>query len=159
MSDEVMTATTTVAAPIETVFGVLADPALHQDIDGTGWVREAVDPARLTASGEIFRVAMYHENHPDGHYEMANRVEAFSPPQVISWRPGQVDRQSGELGFGGWSWRYDLTTTGDDTTEVTLTYDWSAVPASLREHIAFPPFPAAHLENSLAHLAQLAATR
>ncbi len=31
--------------------------------------------------------------------------------------------------------------------------------AVLREHIQFPPFDDAHLENSLQHLADLAATR
>ena len=40
--------------------------------------------------------------------------------------------------------------------EVTLSYDWSAVPAPIREHIGFPPFPADHLANSLAHLSELA---
>ena len=32
---------------------------------------------------------------------------------------------------------------------------WSAVPAPIREHIGFPPFPTEHLANSLAHLAEL----
>jgi hypothetical protein len=33
---------------------------------------------------------MYHENHPDGSYEMANRVLVFEPPRLISWEPGYV---------------------------------------------------------------------
>ena len=33
---------------------------------------------------------MYHENHPDGGYEMANQVLAFDPPRVISWKPGYM---------------------------------------------------------------------
>ncbi|ARX80965.1 polyketide cyclase [Streptomyces alboflavus] len=41
-------------------------------------------------------------------------------------------------------------------TEVTLTYDWSAVPQSVREYLEFPPFGPEHLTNSLAHLAELA---
>jgi len=36
-----------------------------------------------------------------------------------------------------------------------LSYDWSAVPAFLRQHIGFPPFPPDHLGNSLTHLAGL----
>ena len=43
------------------------------------------------------------------------------------------------------------------TTTVTLSYDWSEVPDSIREHIGFPPFPREHLGNSLAHLAELVA--
>ena len=42
---------------------------------------------------------------------------------------------------------------------MTLTYDWSAVPPQLREHIQFPPFDSVHLDNSLKHLAELAHAR
>jgi uncharacterized protein YndB with AHSA1/START domain len=153
MTDETLAARTTVAAPAEAVFAVLADPTSHPAIDGTGWVVKALDTAPLTGSGQIFRMAMYHANHPDGSYEMANRVEAFDAPRTISWQPGQeVDGQ--ELRFGGWIWRYDLAA-GSDGTAVTLTYDWSAVPPPLREYISFPPFTSEHLENSLRHLAEL----
>ena len=55
-------------------------------------------------------------------------------------------------------WRYDLVPDGPARTDVTLTYDWSAVPAFLREHITFPPFPVDHLTASLQHLAELVAT-
>jgi hypothetical protein len=53
-------------------------------------------------------MAMYHANHPDGNYQMANRVQVFDPPRAISWEPGQ-DTGDGRLRFGGWVWRYDLT--------------------------------------------------
>ncbi len=98
---------------------------------------------------------MYHENHPDGAYQMANRVQVFDPPSAISWEPG-YNAGDGSLRFGGWTWRYDLAPDGPGKTRVTLTYDWSAVPESLREHIGFPPFRPDHLDNSLAHLAELA---
>jgi len=109
----------------------------------------------LTAAGQIFRIAMYHENHPDGAYQMANRVQVFDPPSAISWEPG-YNAGDGSLRFGGWTWRYDLAPDGPGKTRVTLAYDWSAVPESLREHIGFPPFRPDHLDNSLAHLAELA---
>jgi hypothetical protein len=86
---------------------------------------------------------------------MVNRVQAFDPPSAISWEPGQ-DAGDGNLSFGGWVWRYDLTPAGPSKTRVTLSYDWSAVPDSVREHLQFPPFPPDHLGNSLGHLAQLA---
>jgi uncharacterized protein YndB with AHSA1/START domain len=153
-----MSATTTVNAPAEAVFDVLADPSTHAAIDGTGWVRESLDGKRLTETGQVFRMAMYHDNHPDKDYEMANRVEVFDRPRTIAWQPGQGPDDA-NLDFGGWVWRYDLEPAGADRTQVTLTYDWSAVPPQLREHIGFPPFDAAHLDNSLKHLAELAATR
>lgn len=147
---------TTVDAPAATVFAALADPANHAAIDGTGWVREPVDGERITGVGQIFRMAMYHDNHPDGAYEMANTVIAFQPDRVIAWEPGQPGAD-GVVEGGGWTWRYDLQPQGDGQTRVTLTYDWSAVPAAFREQIEFPPFPAEHLHNSLANLAELVA--
>lgn len=155
---EKISAVTTIEAASDVVFAVLADPSSHAAIDGTGWVRDSLDRERLTAAGQVFRMAMYHDNHPDKTYEMANEIRVFDPPRAISWQPGQPDA-GGELRFGGWSWRYDLAPLGESETEVTLTYDWSAVPVPIREHIGFPPFAPDHLRNSLAHLAELAAAR
>jgi len=154
MADDSLSATTIIHAPAEVVFAVLADPTRHAAIDGTGWVGGPIESEPLTAAGQVFRMAMYHPNHPDGTYQVANRVQVFDPPNAISWETGQ-ETDDGSLTFGGWVWRYDLTPVGPSETEVTLSYDWSAVPQSLRQHIGFPPFPADHLGNSLAHLAAL----
>lgn len=155
MTDDTLTASTTIEAPAAAVFAVLADPTRHPAIDGTGRVCEPVDRDRLTEPGQIFRMGMYHPNHPDGNYEMANQVQVFDPPHTISWKPGNRS-DDGELRFGGWIWRYDLAPDGPSSTKVTLTYDWSAVPEPVRQHIGFPPFGRGHLENSLAHLSSLA---
>ena len=155
MEPEKMTATITIDATPDAVFAVLADPTSHPAIDGTGWVREPLDPSPLTEVGQMFRMAMYHENHPDKNYEMANRVEIADAPHTIAWKPGQVSPDTGETGFGGWTWRYDLEPSGPTQTKVTLTYDWSAASPEVRQFIQFPPFPQEHLDNSLAHLAKL----
>ena len=102
-----MNVVTTINAPAQAVFDVLADPSTHAAIDGTGWVRESLDGKHLTETGQVFRMAMYHENHPDKDYEMANRVEVFDPPHAVAWQPGQGDDDA-NLDFGGWIWRYDL---------------------------------------------------
>jgi uncharacterized protein YndB with AHSA1/START domain len=155
---DTVSASTIINAPAEAIYAVLADPAKHAAIDGTGWVCEALDGQPLTAAGQVFRMAMYHANayHQDGNYRMANRVQVCDPPRIISWEPGQ-DTGDGSPRFGGWVWRYDLAPAGPSGTKVTLSYDWSAVPGFLREHIGFPPFPPDHLANSLAHLAGLVA--
>jgi uncharacterized protein YndB with AHSA1/START domain len=155
MSDETMSATTTIGAPAEAVFAVLADPPRHVDIDGTGWVEAVLDEERLTAAGQVFRVRMYHQQHPDGNYQVDNLVVAFEPPSVIAWKPGGVSEATGEHEAGGWVWRYDLTQIGPSETDVTLTYDWSQVGAEPRQRLPFPPFPPEHLTNSLDHLASL----
>ncbi len=157
MTTDTLIAATTIGAPADAVFAVLADPARHAAIDGTGWVCEPLDGEPLRQEGQVFRMAMYHSNHPDGRYEMANAIRIFDSPRAIAWEPGQ-DTGSGTLEFGGWIWRYDLTPVGPSETTVTLTYDWSAVPAAIREYIAFPPFAPEHLDNSLHHLAEMATT-
>ena len=89
---------------------------------------------------------------------MTNRVAVFDPPRAISWEPGQDIAGDGKPQFGGWTWRYDLVAAEPSRTEVTLTYDWTAVPPFLREHITFPPFPVDHLTNSLRHLGRAGPT-
>jgi hypothetical protein len=51
--EENVSATLVIAVPAERVFAVLADPAAHSAIDGTGWVQEAADQAPLTAAGQL----------------------------------------------------------------------------------------------------------
>ncbi|OBB07209.1 polyketide cyclase [Mycobacteriaceae bacterium 1482268.1] len=164
MTEDKVSVRTTINAPADAVFAILADPTTHQAIDGTGWVRESLDEKPVTEVGQIFRMGMHHDNHPEGYYEMANRVDVFDPPRAIAWQPGQGPDERGnlsgnsELTFGGWIWRYDLTPLGDDRTEVTLTYDWSDVSPQMRD-IQFPPFELSHLDSSLKHLAELAEKR
>ncbi|MET7992420.1 SRPBCC family protein [Amycolatopsis sp. NPDC005232] len=152
MAEKNVSATLTIAVPAGTVFAVLTDPATHAAIDGTGWVREPVDRALLTEVGQLFRMDMYYATG----YRVVNKVHVLEPPRVVGWFTGQ-EKEDGELEFGGWTWRYDLTPLGPSGTEVTLTYDWSAVPQFIRDRgIRFPPFPPDHLVNSLHHLAELA---
>lgn len=163
MDQENVSASLTVAVPAARVFAVLADPAAHAAIDGrsqvtngAGRVLEAVDRAALTEVGQVFRMGMHHPGHPRGNYQTANKVFVFDPPRAIGWLTG-TERDGGRLDFGGWFWRYDLAALGPSETEVTLIYDWSAVPPSIREYIPFPPFGPEHLASSLRHLAELAA--
>jgi Polyketide cyclase / dehydrase and lipid transport len=150
-----VSATVTIDAPAATVFAVLADPTTHAAIDGTGWVQEPADRAPLTEVGQIFRMDMYHANHPDGDYQVVNKVQVLDPRRAIGWLTG-YRKDNGDLEFGGWIWRYDLVPLGPAETAVTHTYDWSAVPPHIRERIQFPPFGPDHLANSLRHLAELA---
>jgi hypothetical protein len=82
-------------------------------------VTKALDTAPIARSGQMFRMGMYHTNHPDGSYVVANRVATFEPPRAISWEPGQDVADGGEPQFGGWIWRYDLAPFGPSSTEVT----------------------------------------
>ncbi|GAB1508858.1 SRPBCC family protein [Actinophytocola sp. KF-1] len=153
---EAVSATLTITTSAARVFTVLADPTTHAAIDGTGWVQEPADPAPLTEAGQLFRMDMHHADHPNGDYRVVNKVVVLDAPRAIGWLTG-YEKDNGDLVFGGWVWRYDLSPLSQTETEVTLTYDWSDVPQSGRDIIQFPPFGPDHLINSLRHLAQLAA--
>lgn len=150
----IASAIVTIEAEAEVIFDVLTDPSKHAAIDGTGWICEALDSDRLTEEGQIFRMGMYHPKHPDGEYATANEVQVLDRPNAISWKPG-YETGDGTLAFGGWVWRYDLRPVEPRVTEVTLSYDWSAITDEARQVQSFPPFPLFHLSNSLAHLAEL----
>ena len=145
----------TVAASPAEVFALLTDPARHHETEPTDWVRGPLepDPAPISEVGQVFGIEMFHVN-AGGRYEMHNRVIAFEQERTVAWEPGQY-RPDGELGTGGWTWRYDLAPAGepDAGTEVTLTYDWSRVPPALREEFGLPPFAREFLDQSLASLA------
>jgi hypothetical protein len=153
-AQDTVSTTLTIAASAARVFAVLADPTTHAAIDGTGWVREAPDPAPLAEVGQLFRMDMYHSAHTVGDYQVVNKVTVFDATRAIGWLTG-YEKADGELVFGGWQWRYDLVPLSSDEAAVTLTYDWSAVPQEGRELIQFPPFGPDHLANSLRHLATL----
>src|SRR5688572_16836944 len=100
MQQDNMSATLSIAVPAARVFAVLANPMSHAAIDGTGWVQEPIDRAPLTEVGQIFRMGMYHPDHPDGDYRVANKVQVLDRPRAIGWLPG-VEHGDGHLEFGG----------------------------------------------------------
>jgi len=152
-----MTATTeryavtrTIAATPEQIFAVLADPSRHCNAEPTDWVRDAVDTAPITGTGQIFAMNMF-LIHRGGHYVTHNLVNVFDKDRAIGWMPGQLD-DAGNPELGGWFWRYDLVPDGD-RTDVTLTYDWSATQQDFRESVGgMPVFGADYLVGSLATL-------
>jgi hypothetical protein len=155
VESEQLSSTITIDATPDAVFGVLADLTTHQAIDGTGWVRDAQDSNRLIETGQTFKMAMYHEGHPNKDYEIVNQVVLLDVPKAIAWKPGYEADETGRLEFGGWLWRYDLVPVGSSQTAVTLTYDWSGATAAARQNFQFPIFGVDHLEHSLEHLARL----
>jgi len=137
------------------VFAVLADPTTH-GVDrrhrlGAGVRR----PRTADRGGADLPDGHVHSGHPDGDYRVVNQIVALDPPCAIGWRTGQ------ELGDGNHGVRrldlaLRLKSVDQSQTEMTLTYDWSAVPQYIRDRgIQFPPFGPDHLINSLHHLAEL----
>jgi len=139
----------TIGATPAAIFALRSDPRRHHETTPADWVRDAISTEPITSVGQVFAMNMFNVG-AGGDYVMHNRVAILDQDRTIAWDPGQPDEQGNER-VGGWRWRYDLEPNGSGT-DVTLTYDWSATPQSLKDVINFPPFPPDFLDQSLAAL-------
>lgn len=102
-------ATRTIPASAADIFELLARPAEHPLIDGSGTVRDVQQrtPERLSP-GARFGMQM----HWGLRYKILNEVVEFEEGRRIAWRH-----------FGGHVWRYLLEPVDADTTRVTEQFD------------------------------------
>ncbi|MTV26639.1 dimethyladenosine transferase [Nitriliruptoraceae bacterium ZYF776] len=120
----------TIAADRRRIFDVLADPAMHPRIDGSGTVRDVQDggPDRLEL-GVKFGMDM----KLGTSYRILNTVVEFEEGERIAWRH-----------FHGHRWRYELRDV-EGGTEVTETFDWST--ARTRWTLELAGIPKRNLEG------------
>ncbi|MFI5612141.1 SRPBCC family protein [Amycolatopsis sp. NPDC051903] len=134
--------TVLVAARPDQIFDLLADPANHPLIDGSGTVRAGRDggPARLSLGAE-FGMDM----RMGAPYRIRNTVVEFEENRLIAWRH-----------FMGHRWRWLLEPAGDGKTSVTETFDYSTAhsPAVL-QLLGFPKRNADGIEKTLARLTKM----
>lgn len=128
-----------IGASAAEIFRVLADPACHVAIDGSGMLRGAVTSAPLRGPGDVFVMRMYYEPH--GDYEMNNHVVEYEQDRRIGWEPaagrGHPEAPAdGEGGRWGHRWSYELTPDGHGATIVTEIYDCSRAPEEERAGMA-----------------------
>lgn len=133
---EPVTAARRIEAPADVIFRILADPAMHTALDGTGMLRGAVTTDPVSGIGDVFVMKMYFARL--GDYEMNNHVVEFEPGRRIGWEPeaGRGHPDAGPDGTEparwGHRWSFELTPDGPDATIVTEIYDCSRVPAEAR---------------------------
>jgi uncharacterized protein YndB with AHSA1/START domain len=123
-------------APASKIFQVLADPARHVEIDGSGMLRGVVSTTPITRTGDVFVMKMYFSRL--GEYEMNNHVVEYEPDRRLSWEPeaghGHPNAASANEAQRRWGqrWTFELTPMGTDATLVTETYDCSRAPEEQR---------------------------
>ncbi len=155
MRAQLVTQTRLVRASAEDIFDVLADPARHADIDGSGSVRSARsgNPVRLYL-GARFGMDM----RLGASYRITNEVVEFEESHRIAWRH-----------FNGHVWRYVLTpaapadgagwadSDGGDQGATLVTEQWDPTPARHRVALGLLGFPRRNRRGMRATLERLAA--
>lgn len=100
---DVATVERLIAAPADQIFDLFADPARHQEIDGSDTVRGTPDGSQRLALGSEFGMSM----HMGFSYSMVSTVVEFDENRLIAWqtRPNIAPMR---LLVGGRIWRYEL---------------------------------------------------
>ena len=110
-TSDVITTSRLIPAPASAIFELLARPALHSVIDGSGSVRgvQQRTPERMTPGGKFgmrMKIGL--------PYKILLRVEEFEEGRLISWRhPAEH------------VWRYRLDPVDEQSTMVTEEFDFS----------------------------------
>jgi len=127
-------------APADVIFDVLADPARHAEIDGSGTVQGAKSEAsQRLALGSKFGMKM----KMVVPYAMSSTVVEFEENRLIAWSHFYKHR-----------WRYELEAV-DGGTMVTETFDWST--ALVPKSIELMGYPKSHPKNMAKTLERLEA--
>jgi uncharacterized protein YndB with AHSA1/START domain len=142
MKDRKVTVSRVIPAPGQKIFNVLADPAQHPVIDGSGMVERPLpgNPERLSLGSKFGMGMRYGTRFP---YRIKNTVVEFEEGRKIAWRH-----------FGRHRWRYELEPT-DDGTRVTETFDYStALSPRVIELLGYPRKHPKGMEETLERLAR-----
>lgn len=100
-----------IPAPASAIFDLLADPSRHQDIDGSGTVREATTGSTRLALGAKFGMSM----KAGLGYTMESTIIEFEEDRRIAWQSRPPNRFFAKLA-GGRIWRYELESVDGGTT-------------------------------------------
>lgn len=114
-SERYISATRFIAAPPETLFEFIADPAVQPKWDGNNNLSSAAPGQRVHEVGDVFVMTNV------GDRVRENHVVEFEEGRRIAWRPSPVgENPPGHL----WRWELEPTTGG---SLVRHSYDWTAL--------------------------------
>ncbi|OEJ29286.1 hypothetical protein AR457_07685 [Streptomyces agglomeratus] len=148
-----MSVTEVVGAAPQRIFELLATPARHAELDGSGMLRgSARGPEVLSGPGDRFSMGM---SRRGVKYRSVNVVVEYERDRLLTWETwGEV---GGRRLVGGQRWRYELEPSGTSSTRVTHTYDWSRarLPRLVVELPGFPKRMRPAMTATLGRLASL----
>jgi hypothetical protein len=149
-----------IPAPAGTIFSILARPAAHSELDGSGMVQTALEDAVISQVGDVFAVNMF--NDEMGDYVMENHVVEFEPSRRIVWEPVMRSIENpefkdavGDSAYQQWGWQLDPL--DDRRTRVTEFFDCSRSPEWLQEAVRGGERWRLEIEASLENLEKMVA--
>ncbi|MCV7401669.1 SRPBCC family protein [Mycobacterium fragae] len=140
----VVSATREIAASVDRIFELIADPSQQPRWDGNDNLAEAKAGQRVRGVGDVFIMTL------TGGSIRENHVVEFEEARCIAWLPSEPGRRP-----PGHLWRWELEPLGETLTRVTHTYDWSRLTDKNRLPRARRTTPE-RLRASLDRLAEIA---
>jgi uncharacterized protein YndB with AHSA1/START domain len=119
MSDDtevprVVSASREIAAAVERIFDLIADPSQQPRWDGNDNLAEAEPGQRVRRVGDVFTMRLTLGSIRENH------IVEFEEGRRIAWLPAEPGRRP-----PGHLWRWELEPVDETHTRVTHTYDWS----------------------------------
>ena len=102
-----------IVASASKIFDLLANPSAHQLFDGSGTIQKSLSAPERLFLGAQFSMAMKIRVP----YRIKNTVVAFEENKKITWSH-----------LMKWTWSYELVDLGNGSTQVTESFDASAIP-------------------------------
>ncbi|GAA1861200.1 SRPBCC family protein [Brevibacterium marinum] len=131
-----------IAAPAAEVFELIADPVRQPEWDGNDNLGYAAQGQRVTSVGSSFVTTL------TKGVDRENHIVEFEEARLIAWKPSEV----GGDPFGH-KWIWEIEATGDRSSLVRQTYDWT----ELRDPQRLPRAQSTKAANLLESLERLKA--
>jgi hypothetical protein len=146
-------------APTARIFSLLADPAMHPRVDGTGMLRSAVENRPISKLGDVFFMSMTHWTR--GNYITENHVVEFEQDRRIAWEPVAQKSESSKFDSNGGTresrwWGWQLEPLNEEKTRVTEFFEGRHLSEELRRYIKDGEFWRPAMVTSLKNLEELA---
>ena len=119
--ERVISATRAMSASAERIFDLIADPSLQPSWDGNNNLAAAAPGQRVREVGDVFKTTLTNGAVRENH------VVEFIEGSQIAWCPAEPGKQP-----PGHLWRWKLEPINSTLTNVTHTYDWTALTDNVR---------------------------
>jgi uncharacterized protein YndB with AHSA1/START domain len=113
---KIVSASREIGAPADKIFELIADPSQQPRWDGNDNLAAAPTGQRVRTVGDVFTMTLTMGS------DRTNHVVEFEEGRLIAWQPSEPGKPP-----PGHLWRWELQPLDASRTQVTHTYDWSAL--------------------------------